>query len=173
MKKQIINYSFDASEKKITFSDYTSIRQESILLITNVTDGIVIYNFADSALGGTVATNVLTLDYNTTTMSDTDKLQIFYEENADKLEGGGKISVGLTAVEMTFTKRTKSIILTADASNTGTIYVGGSTVASDGSNAIIPLAAGDSVTIDFDDNEYAIYAVASVASQYVWKGAIV
>ena len=53
---------------------------ENILLITNVTDNIIIYNFADSSFGGTVTNNVLTLTYNTAAMSNNDKLQIFYDD---------------------------------------------------------------------------------------------
>ena len=84
-KLLISNYTFDASEKQITFTDYANIAIESVLLITNVTDNVIIYNFADHALGGTAATNVLTLTYNTTTMDDTDKLQIFYDDTAQDL----------------------------------------------------------------------------------------
>ena len=78
MKKLITNYTFDASAKQITFTDYASISLASVLLITNVTDNIIIYNFADS--GGTVAGNVLTLTYNTASMDNGDKLQIFYDD---------------------------------------------------------------------------------------------
>lgn len=80
MKILVSNYTFDASEKKITFTDYNPIVIERVLLITNITDNIIIYNFADPTKGGTAATNVLTLTYDTTTMSDTDKLQIFYDD---------------------------------------------------------------------------------------------
>lgn len=78
MKKLITNYTFDASAKQVTFTDYATISLEQVLLITNVTDNVIIYNFAST--GGTVATNVLTLDYNTTSMDDTDDLQIFYDD---------------------------------------------------------------------------------------------
>jgi hypothetical protein len=80
MKIIVENYSFDASEKKVTFTDYNPIIIERVLLIINVTDNIIIYNFNKSTLGGTAATNVLTLTYNTTSMSDTDKLMIFYDD---------------------------------------------------------------------------------------------
>lgn len=80
MKILVSNYTFDASEKKITFTDYNPIVIERVLLITNITDNIIIYNFADPTKGGTAATNVLTLTYDTTSMSDTDKLQIFYDD---------------------------------------------------------------------------------------------
>lgn len=80
MKKIISNYSFNAADKKITFSDYSTISLENILLITNVTRNQIIYNFADPAFGGTVAANVLTLTFNTTVMSNADKIQIFYDD---------------------------------------------------------------------------------------------
>lgn len=79
MKVLVRNYTFDASQKQIVFSDLTSIKLEEILLITNVTDNQIIYNFADSTSGGSVVGNVLTLDFNTTTMDDNDDLQIFID----------------------------------------------------------------------------------------------
>lgn len=82
MKLQVTNYTFDKTAKTVTFTDYETIRLDSVLLITNVTDNIIIYNFADPLLGGTVATNVLTLTYNTSAMDNADKLQIFYDDDA-------------------------------------------------------------------------------------------
>lgn len=79
MKKLITNYTFDASEKTITFADFTTIELNRVQLVTNETDGIIIFNFADTGLTGTVATNVLTLAYDTTSMDDADRLQIFYD----------------------------------------------------------------------------------------------
>jgi len=79
-KNLITSYTFDASLKTVTFSDYTSISLDGVLLITNVTDGIGIFQFNSPTLGGTVAANVLTLEYDTTTMSDTDNLQIWYDD---------------------------------------------------------------------------------------------
>jgi hypothetical protein len=72
-------YSFDALAKQvtITLNSGTPVL-EGVLLITNTTDNIIIYNFANPALGGTLSGNVLTLDYDTTAMSDTDSLQIWY-----------------------------------------------------------------------------------------------
>lgn len=83
MKTLVTNYTFNASAKTVTFNGFTSIDLEKILVITNVTDNIIIYNFADSTKGGTVATNVLTLTYDTTSMSNTDKLQIWYDDTAN------------------------------------------------------------------------------------------
>jgi hypothetical protein len=53
---------------------------DHILLITNLTRNIIIFDFTDPLKGGTVATNVLTLTYETSAMADTDKLQIYYDD---------------------------------------------------------------------------------------------
>lgn len=80
MKKLETNYTFNKTAKTVTLNDYTEILQNGLLLITNVTDNIVIYNFASSSLGGTVSGNTLTLTYDTSSMSNTDSLQIFYDD---------------------------------------------------------------------------------------------
>jgi len=81
MKQLVENYTFNKTSKTVTFTDFATIDLDRILLVTDVTRNVIIYNFADPATGGTVATNVLTLTYNTNTGSfaDADKLQIFYE----------------------------------------------------------------------------------------------
>jgi len=83
MKTKISNYTFDKTLKTVTFSDYSSIRLDGVLLITNVTSNIIIYNFADPAKGGTVLNNVLTLLYDTSLMNNTDKLLIYYDDYFD------------------------------------------------------------------------------------------
>lgn len=82
MKKLITNYTFSASNKQITFSDYVSggIELERVLAVMNVTRGVILYNFADPNKGGTVASNILTLEYNTTAMANTDDLMIYYDD---------------------------------------------------------------------------------------------
>jgi len=80
MKKLVTSYTFSASAKTVDSADFTSL--EKILLITNVTDQIIIYNFADTSKGGTLAGTTLTLEYDTSSMDDTDKLQIFVEDAA-------------------------------------------------------------------------------------------
>jgi len=92
MKYRVVNYTFDASLKKVTFTDITTIKLESILLIVNTTDQEIIFNFADSAKGGTVATNVLTLEHDTTSMSDTDDLLIYYDDDQE----GDRVSSSYT-----------------------------------------------------------------------------
>ena len=61
-------------------------------MITNTTDNIIIYNFADSTKTGEFSYHgvndetTITLLFDTTSMSDTDSLQIFEEEDAVKFE---------------------------------------------------------------------------------------
>lgn len=77
-------YSFDALAQTITFDWLWTVSIQQVRLITNVTDGIIIYNFASPTKKGTIASNVLTLDYDTTSMSDTDELQIDLVYNNDQ-----------------------------------------------------------------------------------------
>lgn len=91
MKQVITNYTFDASAQTITFNDYTAIALERLTLITNLTDGIVIYQFNSATKGGTVTGNVLTLTYDTTAMADADDLQIFYEVDTALTPSGAQI----------------------------------------------------------------------------------
>lgn len=94
-------------------------------------------------------------------------------EAATDLEGGGKISVGTSAVEVTFTGTpTKSVTIEADIDNTGTLFIGKSNVQSSGANAAYTLQAGEGRDFDFDDATNAIYVVASIASQNFFKGAL-
>ena len=64
---------------------------ENFLLITNTTANTIIYNFADSTTGAvSFNNNILTLDYNTSAMASTDRLQIYvdlpsYEETLHDL----------------------------------------------------------------------------------------
>lgn len=97
MKHSITNYTFSASAKTVTFTDLTTVVLEKILMVVNVTDGIILYDFSDPTKLGTVATNVLTLAYNTGTMSDSDKLMIFYQEADYPLSVAGSSLTDTTA----------------------------------------------------------------------------
>ena len=89
-KKLKYNYTFDASAKTITVDGYYPLRE--FQLITNTTDNIIIYNFANPSLGGSVSYNsttektTITLTYDTTSMSDEDELQIFVDIPEDKID---------------------------------------------------------------------------------------
>jgi hypothetical protein len=86
-------YTFNPSTRTVVIP--RKIPRERILLITNVTNNTVIYNFSDSTLGLTAystgdgqsnfayATTTVVLAFNTTSMSSTDKLQIVVDEPAE------------------------------------------------------------------------------------------
>jgi hypothetical protein len=73
------SYAFNKVAQTITFTGFTA-SLERLLLITDVTNNVIIYQFNDPAKGGLIVNNVLTLDYNTNTVAfnNTDNLQIFY-----------------------------------------------------------------------------------------------
>jgi hypothetical protein len=79
MKVLFQDYTFNAATKQITFNTTDIVSLNQVLVITNVTDNVIIYNFADPAKGGVITNNVLTLTFDTTAMSDTDSLQIFLD----------------------------------------------------------------------------------------------
>lgn len=85
---------------------------------------------------------------------------------------GGPVTVGTSAVEMTFTGTTKALSIQSDHDNTGIIWFGGATIDNTGANALGRLAAGQSVTIEMDDASSAIYAVSDTATQTVFKIAV-
>lgn len=95
-KRHEEQYVFDASAKTVKVPG--NIMLGDLLLITNVTDGIIIYNFADpgktaspsfsSAFDADFPTamdgvTTFTLTYDTTAMSDTDELNIYLEDEAN------------------------------------------------------------------------------------------
>ena len=69
-------YVFDASAQTITFADVVIDSIEQILSVTNGNDGLVIFNPLESGKFGSLASNVLTLDYDTTLQDDSDSLYI-------------------------------------------------------------------------------------------------
>jgi tetrahydromethanopterin S-methyltransferase subunit H len=88
-----LDYTFTPSTKTIVINN-KFIPREKLTLITNVTTNQVIYNFSDPALRATsysatinssmVESTTIVLNYNTTSMSSTDKLQIVIDENEEK-----------------------------------------------------------------------------------------
>ena len=76
-------YTFDKVSKTITFSGFNC-SLDGLLMVTDVTNNTIIYQFNDPAKGGSLVNNTLTLDYNTNVagFSNTDNLQIFYWSEA-------------------------------------------------------------------------------------------
>ena len=95
MAKKIIReaYTFNPATRTITITG-RSLRREQLVLITNVTTNVVIYNFADTSLTASsytvtttnnVETTTIVLTYNTGSMSSTDKLAILIEDTNEWL----------------------------------------------------------------------------------------
>ena len=91
MAKKVLEtpYTFNAVTRTITVPRH--IAQEKLLLITNVTRGIVIYNFTSTNTNATAYsydaltdTTTIVLEYNTTSHLNTDKIQILYDEYEEK-----------------------------------------------------------------------------------------
>ncbi len=80
MKKLILNYTFDASARTITFKDYKSINLSGILSIKNLTRNVVIY-ILNTSLNGRTVDNRFIYDGFYPDFRDSDKLQIWYVDN--------------------------------------------------------------------------------------------
>jgi hypothetical protein len=83
-------YTFTPSTNTIVIP--RAIQRERLILITNVTTNQVIYNFSDSNLkattytvSGSADTSTVVLNYDTTGMSSTDRLQIIIDEYDEKI----------------------------------------------------------------------------------------
>ena len=71
------SYTFSPATQQVMLWGFASLDLEQVLLITNVTSNVIIYDFSDPLKGGALAGNVLTLDYNTSAMGSGDSLMIF------------------------------------------------------------------------------------------------
>ena len=84
-KKLVRTYTFTAASKTVAFLGNYTLNQ--LLLITNTTRNIIIYNFADASLGATRSynsvtdTTTFTLTYNTAAaMANADTLQVYVDD---------------------------------------------------------------------------------------------
>lgn len=84
MKQIITNYSFSASAKTVTLTDFSGshpVALERLLLIIDVTTNQILYNFADNtvAAASISSNNVVTLSALPSGPANSDKLQITYD----------------------------------------------------------------------------------------------
>lgn len=79
------SYTFDPINRMITLLDIPiNINIINLLVITNLNNNIMIYNFADENLIASINNNNnITLSYDTTGMNSTDKLQIWIDLPSD------------------------------------------------------------------------------------------
>jgi len=95
MSRLVTNYIFDSANREVTFTKLSSIVLNDIDTITNIaTDpDTVIFDASISGKSGTVSGNILTLDYDTTAMSDKDNLRIFYEDQTASSSPSSSVTV--------------------------------------------------------------------------------
>jgi hypothetical protein len=147
MKKLIPSgYQFLASSRIVNFppslyGPQNPVNLENLLLITNVTKGQIIYNFADSTATGAVnSTSGFLLGYNTTSMSNNDKLQIFYDVPVQGLV----ISSNFTGLSSTIiaSGNADREVLTVFNEGAGSLYISAGTGVTT-SGYQVRLSAGD------------------------------
>lgn len=146
MKTLIREYVFDASAGTVTFTGKVSIALENVLMIINVVGNVIIYNFADPAKGGSVNTNVLTLGWDTSLMSDTDELQVWYWED------GESTKLAVNSVDSTITYVGKAAMSSLSSSSVWQIK----RLTETGSNLDIEWADGDAFYDNIWDNREAL-----------------
>lgn len=78
-------YTFNSTNSEVTLTG--NINPERLLLITNITDNLIVYNFAEVGKGYVgkfydteLNKTIIQLEFDCSSMSDTDHLQIFVEE---------------------------------------------------------------------------------------------
>jgi hypothetical protein len=83
VKQFVKNYTFSVSAKTVTLTDYTSngVVLERLQLIVDTTVNKIIYNFADNTVATAVisSSNVITLSTLPSGLSNSDTLQIIYQ----------------------------------------------------------------------------------------------
>ena len=77
------SYTFNAASRTVTITGQLPISIEGLKLITNLVAGVIIYQFNAPLKGGTVSSNVITLEYDTTAMNNADALMIIYDQPGD------------------------------------------------------------------------------------------
>lgn len=87
-------------------------------------------------------------------------------------QGLGDKIIGTTEVPLVFSGTTFSVRIRADISNIGLIYIGKTGVLSDGSNDFIRLAAGDELTLEYNDIDNHLYVISNIVSQKINVGAL-
>jgi hypothetical protein len=162
------SYTFNPGAKTVTFSNLQqALTLANILLITNTTANTIIYNFADPTTGAiSFNNNILTLDYDTSSMNSSDILQIYvdvesYEESLHTLlRRMNKILESNSVVDLQQRQRITIDALrtsaTATTDLTGTIPVSGTVTASASgtytvnnsiTNQLLPGSAGNPYTL--------------------------
>lgn len=83
MKILVSNYLFQPQANRLVLLDFDAarpVKPEMVLLVTNVTRNIILYNFASPGQGAAFFANELTFVVDCAGMEPTDRIQVFYED---------------------------------------------------------------------------------------------
>jgi len=143
------NITFDASAKQVTIGDYDfDIR--NLYAIINQTAGVVIYATGTTGKGfSSVVGNIITLQYDTTAMSDTDEIQVIYED-AKTERGAVAVGNGLKKFRNGFINGFEPDLWDEAWTNQGTGF------RFDGGDAVGAGYLGISMPIEMADCEYVL-----------------
>lgn len=149
----ISNYSFSATDKKITFHDRQWIDTNKLALITNLTTGEVIYQFQRVGKGITDVDGAeITLEFDTSTMDNTDVLRIdLNEETTDRESKRNKINeYNSTIAIVPKTAQFGPYVLTANDQTTEVIDLASYPEV----NMRFQQTSGDFIQLDFSHNGF-------------------
>lgn len=135
MKKLLLpaNATFNAAARTITFANTIPASISAILHVCNITRGVIIFQpQAGYSYSGTYASPVLTLSYDTSGHDNSDKLEIFYDDNAEPATSAKQPALGTagapSADVLTVQGNSyKSVVTVQRAANT-TAYTAGDVV---------------------------------------------
>ena len=151
------NYSFSPSTRQITLNNMGGmLTLNNFLVITNVTDNVIIYNFMNPSLGATaLSNNVITLAYNTTSMSSTDSLQIYVDVSfADSME--------------TLLRRMNKLL----ESNAIVDSSGRQRIAIEAGSIVVTATTALGISLSGNDSGANPYTIASVRTLYTTEGPV-
>lgn len=99
MKQIIKNYTFNATAKTITLTDFSTVRLDRLQLIVDTKLNQIAYNFADTSVAtATVATNVITLSAVPSGAANADALMVIYDcASGDPVYDGGQRTMANSA----------------------------------------------------------------------------
>lgn len=150
------SYTFDASAQTVVHASFSDIGLDGIQLITNVTDNVIIYQFNSPSKGGTLATDTLTLTYDTTSMSDTDELMILVEDGSSTQPVSGSVTAD--------TELTTADLDTGGGTDTRAVV--GLVGSKSGGGALIPGDATAGLKVDLGaDNDVTVTSGSITATQ--------
>ncbi len=118
MKQVVRNYTFNATTRVITLTDYATLSLDRLALVVNTTTNRILWNLADPTVAtATVATNTITLSALPGGDTNTDKLAIFYD--AQQSDGtafsDGQMPTSSAFLSVPFSTTTVQAVATTDA----------------------------------------------------------